>query len=59
MQNVPCAERFPSPCGDKLKYSDSSVAITKLVFPSPCGDKLKFKLAGLDWTADVSVPLRG
>ena len=33
--------KFPSPCGDKLKYMQDFLSSLADLFPSPCGDKLK------------------
>ena len=52
--------KFPSPCGDKLKYyvrvPESS---NNGGFPSPCGDKLKSSLSAISAAGSSFRPLAG
>lgn len=34
-------DAFPSPCGDKLKFTPLPSWLALVRFPSPCGDKLR------------------
>ena len=34
-------DAFPSPCGDKLKFTPLPSWLALVRFPSPCGDKLQ------------------